>query len=259
MDQKCQQKGVFEMESYNQNHRIGFRPMSKVASIYDALAISNRTAAPELNVSSFESGDNDLMRAHIQKEAALIDVSLDGKPVEKVAFMTGGLDLFAHVKGMLRNQLGMPDESSHELTSPIIAQTMKIQGQYGGDEKKIAERLVNEMQGQLVDNSPADANAIGSIQSIMAVTSTKSLEERIKQRLTDEAGLSSYDADRFKKTIVGEARDLATMIRPYRMDQIADIIVELIIEKGDPTMAYNLKDSSIWVKQIRAMLEGQAQ
>jgi hypothetical protein len=248
------------MEFPNQNHRVNLKPIAKVASAYDALGVSNRTVAPELNVSSFESGDNTLMRSQIQKEAALIDSSMDGRPVEKVAFMTGGLDLFANVKGMLRNRLGMPDEESHALTSPIIAQTMKIQGQYGGDENKIAERLVNEMQGQLVDNTPADGNnAIGNIQSIMAVTSTKSLEERIKQRLVDEAGLNNYEADRLKKTIVGESRDLASMIRPYRMDQIADVIVNIVIEKGDPSVAYDMKDNSIWVKQIRAMLEGQAQ
>jgi hypothetical protein len=247
------------MEFPNQNHRINVNPIQKVASAYDALGVSNRTAAPELNVSSFESTDNNLMRSQIQKEAALIESSLDDSPVEKVAFMTGGLDLFANVKGMLRNRLGMPDEASHELTSPIIAQTMKIQSQYGGDEKKIAERLIGEMQGQLVDSAPAAGNAIGDAQNIMAVTSTKSLEERIKQRLIDEAGMNNYEADRLKKTIVGEARDLATMIRPYKMDQIADIIVDLIIEKGDPGIAYDLKDNAIWVKQIRAMLEGQTQ
>lgn len=248
------------MEYANQNHRVNGRAITKVASVYDVLSIPNRNNAPILKIASFTPEDNDLLRAQIQKESSVIEQSVGKEAsIDKVAFLTGGLDLFANVKGMLRNKLGMPDETAHELVSPIINQTLKIQQQYGGDEKKIADRLITEMQGQMTDTAPTGENVMGQVQDHMGVIHTKSLEEHVKQRLVDEAGLNNYEADRLKKTIVGEARDLATAIRPYKMDVISNVIIDMVIQKGDPSVVYGLKDSPVQVQQIRAMLEQSAQ
>lgn len=244
----------------NQNHRVNGAVIEKVASVYDTVSVSNRKASPDLQLNTLSPHDNEQLRLQIQKEALAVDGSeliKGASAIDKTAFLSGGMDLFTSVKGLLRNKLGVPDETSHELASPIITQALKIQEQYGGDEKKIAERLITEMQGQLTDNSPNPDHTLGGVQSVMAVVGTKGLEEQIKQRLIEETGLNSYEADRLKKSVVGEARDIAGMIRPHKMDAIAGAIVSFVAQHGDPGVVYGLKDSPAHVQEIRSMLESE--
>jgi hypothetical protein len=143
------------MDFSSQTHRVNGRQIAKVASAYDTLTVSNREQSKTLNIVSFSPRDNEQLRDHIRKTASVLD-SHDflktASVIDKEAFLSGGMDVFTKTKGLISNKLGIPDEAAHELASPVITQAYKIQEKYGGDENQIVDRLVDEMQNQMVSN-----------------------------------------------------------------------------------------------------------
>lgn len=229
----------------NQNHH---REMRKVASRYDALAIPNRTEASKLTLSSLSAADNEGLRDLIAKEAA----ALGG--TEKLAFLSGGVDLFTRAKGMLGNKLGIPEDKANEMASPVVMQTNKIQEIYGGDPHKIMDRLIDAMQNQLIGPHDGQIVPLGEVQDSMALTKTPSLEAEIKARLVNEMHVTNMESNHLAKSVMSEARDLVTAIRPCKIDQIANAIVDVMIEHHDPSVVYGIKTNKVYLAEIKEHL-----
>lgn len=236
------------VEFGNANHMVNRKGISKVASAYDALAVPNRATPPQLNVTSLSAEDNEGLRGFIAKEAQLLEGS------EKLAFLSGGVDLFTRAKGLLGNKVGLPEERANELASPIVVKTSEIQNQYGGDPHKIMDRIIDEMQNQLIGPNTGGQPLPGEIQQSMALTKTPSIEMEIKARLIKELGVTNFESNPLAKSVMSEARDMVTSIRPCKIDQIANAIVDVMVEHRDPSVVYGIKANKIYLAEVKERL-----
>jgi hypothetical protein len=45
------------------------------------------------------------------------------------------------------------------------------------------------------------------------------------------------------------------MLRPHRMDEIANTIIDVMIQHQDPNIVFNIKDNPACVAEIKSLLE----
>lgn len=243
------------MRFSNSNHKLNTEGFYKVANPLDALMISNRPVEEILNVSSFSSVENESLNALIAKEAKVINDSEMSKTaseaIDKKAFLSNGLDMFASTRGLIAQKLGVSEDVAHDLTSSVLNKTDAIVNRYGGDHNQVVEGIVQEMGNSLLQ----DHHGLGAVSAnVMKPTGTKDAIEHIQSRLVNEAGVTNFQAERLKHAVWKEARDLTTMLRPYDKYTISNAVIDLMIEMGDVNIVYGLKDSNAFVEHIRSLL-----
>jgi hypothetical protein len=222
---------------------------------YDILMNSNRAKKEELSLGKLAQEDNQGVREYLEKQAGLIPDSLEktASHMTKEAFLSRGLDLFDNTKNLIAQRLGVSDGMAHELSSRVITHSDRIQNRFQGDQGKIIEGIVDAMGSEVATNPGSLKSPLGMVN--MRMSSNKDLTEYIKNRLVEEVMLSPYEADRLKLSIIKQAGDLTTVLRPYNKQQIADAIVNMIKDRNNPSLAYEIKDSKILVEGLRAYLK----
>lgn len=223
---------------------------------YDVLMKSNRAKKEELSLDKLSHTENEGLREFLEKQASLVPDSLEKTASEnamtKEAFVSRGIDLFDSTKNLIAQRLGVSDGVAHEFSSRVITQAEKIQNRFQGDQGKIIDGIVDAMGTELATNPNAMKSQFGMVN--MKVLSNKDLLEYIKERLVNELQLSSYEADRLKLTVVKQAGDLTTMLRPHTKQKIADAIVSLMKDRANPSIAYDIKDSKVLIDGLRMYL-----
>lgn len=220
--------------------------LSKVASEYDRLSVSNRETHQKF---ADLSGDlSASVERVIQKTASRIEKD----EFSKEASFSNGLQLFADVRTMIANKLGISEEVAHGLTSSVITKSEKISGEYGADKTKVIEGIIEEMKGQAIENSSVFG---GEMNMQLNGHNQREVGERIKLRLTAELGMNGREAEVYKTLIWRNAQDLSTVMRPHKREKIAEALTDLVIEKRDKTVLYDIKDSPMYRQLVLDMLE----
>jgi hypothetical protein len=222
---------------------------------YDILMTSNRAKKEELTLGKLAHEDNLGVQAFLEKQAGLIPDSLDktASHMDKEAFLSRGIDLFDNTKNLIAQRLGVSDGVAHEFSSRVITQSERIQNRFQGDQGKIIDGIVDAMGNEAATNPNSFKSQFGMAN--MRMGSNKELTEHVKNRLVEEMMLSPYEADRLKLSIVKQSGDLTTMLRPYTKQQIAEAIINMIKDRNNPSLAYDIKDSKILVEGLRTYLK----
>lgn len=217
---------------------------NKVASEYDSLAVSNRSSG---EFGALDEETSNLLSAAIDKTASF---EAD-ETIEKQAAFSNGLQMFTNVRRMIADKLGVSEGVAHDLSSNVITRSERIAQEYGGDQVQIADGIVREMQGQVIENP----DLLGGAMDIHPIGHhNKTLQDKIKQRLVAEMGMSQQEAEIYKALILKQSQDMVTMLRPKKRDDIAMAIVSVVAEGRDVTAIYDLKDNPILMQAIRSQL-----
>lgn len=231
---------------YNQNHAIhrkgnGF---DKIASIYDQQGVSNRVQEEkELSFSSLTPSESESIIGTMKKEAA----ELDNLSLEKKAGVIGSpFEVFGHAKAYIASKLGINSETSHDLAQSVVARAQDLQQLHGGDIETMITGIVDQMNPQEVQDR------VGAVP--MRPFSPNELEEHIKQRLIEELQMTAFQADQFKKIIVQQAKNLLVQYRAYKQQQIADAIINVLVQHQDASIAYGISTSGLLKQEIEHQL-----
>lgn len=230
---------------YRNSQILNQKGFKKVASVYDSLATPNRKTAEfdgvEENVSADITSTLDKM-ANFEVEDS----------IPKEAAFSNGIQMFSNVRRVIADKLGVSEGVAHDLSSGVITKAEKISAEYGGDQMRIADGIVDEMKGQMIENPDIlnggmDLHPIG--------THNKTLQDKIKQRLSSEMGMSHRDSELYKTLVLKQAQDMTTMLRPHKRDEIGMAIIDVLVEHRDVTAIYDLKDTPVLMQSIKAKLE----
>lgn len=231
---------------YNQNHAVhrkgnGF---SKIASIYDQQGTSNRVQEEkELSLSSLTPSESEVVIGTMRKEAA----ELDNLSIEKKANAIGSpFEIFGHAKSYIASKLGINSETAHDLASSVVARAQDLQQLHGGELEPMITGIVDQMNPQEVQER------VGAMP--MRPLSPNELEESIKQRLIEQLQMSAYQADQFKKIVVQQAKNLSIQYRTYKLQQIANAIINVLVEHQDASIAYGISTSELLKQEIEHQL-----
>jgi hypothetical protein len=66
--------------------------------------------------------------------------------------------------------------------------------------------------------------------------------------------MSAYQADQFKKIIVQQAKNLSIQYRTYKLQQIANAIINVLVEHQDASIAYGISTSELLKQEIEHQL-----
>jgi hypothetical protein len=230
---------------YRNERILTQKGMNKVASVFDALSISNRLEEktfPELDKQS-----SDWLDESIEKFAH----GIHSEFMDKQAAFSNGLQLFGDVRKMISDSLGVSEGVAHDLTSSVITRSDKIQQEYGGDQINIISNIVNEMKGQAIDNPESLG---GSVDLHPMTYNSREVQEQVKSRLIQEMGMTSRESEVYKDLIMKQAQDLTSMLRPHKRDAIALAVVDVLIETRDRTSLYDLKNTPMLMQAIKTQL-----
>lgn len=230
---------------YRSERTMEQKGLLKVASIYDALSVSNREETK--TYTTLGDTEDDLMKEALSKIAGTVQEH----DFEKTASFASGLDAFTGVRKMIANKLGVSEGIAHDMASNVVTRSERIANDYGIDQHVVASNIVEEMKGQVIENPDlmnrqTDLHPMG--------THNGKIQEEIKNRLLGEMQMSQRDAELYKDLILKQAQDLVTMLRPHKRDKIAMGIVDILISTRDLTSVYGFKDSQSLMSALRVEL-----
>lgn len=230
----------------NQNHSVhrSSSPFSKVASIYEKQSESNRVKEEKkLNFSALSPFESEAILNTIQKEANELDaIEID----KQAAVVASPFEHFKTAKNYIASKLGLADESAHDLASSVVGRAQDIHQQVGGDVENVIGGIVDNMDVKEIQSR------IGAIP--MRKASPNEIEEHVKLRLIEEMQLSSFQADTVTKSVLTQARNLSTRLRKFDTGQIANAIVDILVNHQDTSIVYSISSSDRLVSEIEDQL-----
>lgn len=233
---------------YRNNQTLNQKGIQKVASVYDALSVSNRTALKTFKGTTDVT--DGLLTDALNKIASEVTVN---EEMSKEAGFSNGLEMFGNVRKMLSNKLGISEGAAQDMTSNVITRSEGIVREYGGDQSMVASNIIEEMKMQAATN-PGILSGRGDMHPM--TTHNGQIKEQIKQRFVAEMNMSQRDADMYSNLVLKQAQDLSTVLRPHKRDTIAMGIIDVVSSTKDLTSIYGFKDSPSLMSAIRIQLGG---
>lgn len=229
----------------NQNHRVNRHdnPFEKVASVYDQLGKSNRVVEKSrvLSFSSTSSHEADVILNQMRKEAA--ELALEETLNKSANLNQSPFEMFGMAKNYIASKLGMAPDMAHDLASSVVARGQDLQKEHGGELGSMVKGIVDNM----------DPNAIQSKMGArpMRNQSPNEIEDNVREKLTQQMGMSAHQADICKKIVLQQARNLVIQYRHKSLAQISDAIVDVMIAHHDASVAYGISSN----ERLRAEIE----
>ena len=209
-------------------------------NIYEKQAQFNRgTPAPVLEFSSLPSKEAQEIRDYIQKEATVLEKESIHKQASASPF-----DMFGNAKMYLRNRLGVSDETAHDIAGSVMGKAQQIQENHGGELVQIAQGIIDEMEPGQFEESRLKYR----------IMSAQEQEAFAKNLLMEQMNASAYEADRYKKSIVNSARTLYTKHRTKTPQEIIKAIVDVIAERRDITLVFDVPSDDHLKREIEMRL-----
>ena len=190
---------------------------------------------------SLSAGEGEEVRSLISKEAK----KLDGMNIQKTA-SANPFELFGNTKHYVSKKLGLSDTTAHDVAGSVIGKAQGITEQYGGEIGDIAMGIVDQM-----DPRAFPEVATGLVQRTM---SNHEQDAFAKQLLMDEMQMSSYDADRYKKSVVATARSFYTKFRTKAPQEIIQAVVSILVERRDVSLVFDIATNDQLKREIEMKL-----
>ena len=179
----------------------------------------------------------------MKKEAAELEKAGLEK---KAAGVASPFEYFRNTKALVASKLGLSDDMAHDLSSSIVGRANSLQDEVGGELEPIIGGIIDSIDPTEVQNK------IGVMP--MRKSSPNEIEEHLKMRLTEEMQLSSFQAENVVKNIMAQARNLSTHFRQNDTMQIANAIMDVIVNHQDVSLVYNMSSSGRLVKEVESQL-----
>lgn len=230
----------------NQNHAIhrSSSPLSKVASIYDKQAISNRVREEKsLSFSTLTPFESEAILSTIQKEAKELEsAGLD----KKATTVASPFEHFKNAKNYIASKMGLADDSAHDLASSVVGKAQELHQDVGGELEQVIGGIIDNMdRGEIQSRTGAMP---------MRKSSPNEIEEYAKMRLMEEMQLSSFQADQITKSVMTQARNLITRFRMNDTGELADAIVDVLVNHQDVSLVYSISSSDRLVAEVESQL-----
>jgi hypothetical protein len=167
--------------------------------------------------------------------------------MEKKANVIGSpFEVFGHAKSYIASKLGVADEVAHDLASSVVARAQDLQGLHGGEIEPMITGIVDHMNPQEVQDR------VGAVP--MRPMSPNELEESIKEQLMEQLQMTAFQADQFKKIVIQQAKNLSIQYRTRKLQEIANAIINVLVEHQDASIAYGISSSDRLKKEIEFKL-----
>lgn len=234
---------MFNYSNQNRNINRTFN-MEKTASVYDKQSLSNRIVEEKpLSFSTLSPHESKVIFDVMEKDACVLRES----GFEKKAFQfSTPFDHFRTAKNVISHKLGLGDDVAHDLASGIVGKAQRLRDEVGGD--------IDPIISGIVDN--IDVNEIEKRVGVMPMRtrSTQDTEERVKLRLMEEMQLSAFVADQVTRSVMQQSKNVSTRFRNSTSEQIADAIVDIIVNYQDTSIVYGLSSNSVLLKELEQIL-----
>lgn len=226
----------------NQNHAVNRteNPMEKVASVYDKMSVSNRVSQEKtLSFSSLSPFESEAILSSMGKQAE----ELKELELEKKA---SPFDLFGNAKQYISSKLGVTNDLSHDLASTVLGKAQDLQNIYGGD--------VGDMVTGIVDNM--DKGQIHQHLGVapMRPSSSEETEQGVEQMLMQSFQLPASQVAHYTKNVMQQARNLAILHRQNDISEIAQAIIQVLVDHQDITLVNNISSSAALKKEVQGHL-----
>lgn len=232
----------------NQNHAIhrSRNSIEKVASVYEKQAQSNRIVEEKpLSFSTLSPHESNTILDLMEKDACVLRESGFEK---KAAFnFSTPFDQFRTAKNVITNKLGLGDDAAHDLASGIVGKAQRLHEEVGGDIEPIITGIVDNIDVNEIERR------IGAIP--MKRRSTQDTEEHVKLRLMEEMQLSAFVADQMTRSVMQQVKNLGTKFRGSSSEQIANAIVDLLVNYQDTSIVYGISSNSVLLKELEHNLK----
>ena len=223
--------------SVNRNRQF----IEKVASPFDEQLQFNRKKKPIFKFASLSPEEGEEIVSYMKKEAEV----LNKEPIDKTASMNP-FELFGNAKHYATKKLGISDTTAHDVAGSVIGKAQQLSEQHGGEVADMAMGIIDQM----------DPNAFPEVATglISRTMTTQGQDQYAKELLMEQLQLSSYDADRYKKSVVAAARSLYTKHRTKRPDELSQAVVSLLVERRDVSLVFDISSNEQLKREIEMKL-----